>query len=323
MKDYEKLEADVVKLLTKHYSKGRGGHKVDKVIEHYNAGDLSIGGCWSVWQTREASAHYQVESDGDSGQLVWDGNTSWNCGVWEQNQRSIGIEHANKADGTITEECLDEGAHITAAICRKYGLGRPEWLKNVFPHKYFKSTSCPGQIYGRQKDDYIERAQYWYDRMGGKDVQKPAATKPSTESQGSSKGLGDYRYWGPKVTREMQRQCGTEVDGVVSRQPTSNRRYAQNCDTTSWIFTSKLKTSSGYQGSALVKKLQRRLKDRGWYKGEVDGFAGKKTFKALQGFLIKRGYSCGSYGANGVWGPASNTALCKALEDGIIKKWLS
>ena len=46
---------------------------------------------------------------------------------------------------SITEATLDNGAHLTAALCHLYGLGRPQWLKNVFPHNHFAATSCPGQ----------------------------------------------------------------------------------------------------------------------------------------------------------------------------------
>ena len=163
--NWNTLDADVNKILNKHFTKGRSGKKVNKVVVHYNAGDLSIDGCYSVWQTREASAHYQVESGGRIGQLVWDSDTAWHASNWDANCTSIGIEHANKADGTITEVCLDAGAHLVAAICKYFGLGRPQWLVNVFPHKYFAATSCPGQIYGSQKDAYIQRAQKWYDQM--------------------------------------------------------------------------------------------------------------------------------------------------------------
>ena len=190
MKNWEKCEADVVKLLNKHYTKGRGGRRIQYVVVHYNAANLTIGGCWSVWQTRVASAHYQVEDDGTIGQLVWDSNTAWHASNWDANCKSIGIEHANMPDGTITEATLDNGAHLTAALCHLYGLGRPQWLKNVFPHKHFAATSCPGQIYGSQRQAYIERAQYWYDRMAGKDVEKPgSSSKPST---GSAPRPGKY-----------------------------------------------------------------------------------------------------------------------------------
>lgn len=142
MKNWENLEADVDKILTVHFTKGRQGNSINKVVVHYNAGDLTVEGCYSVWQTRAASAHYQVESGGRIGQLVWDSNVGWHASDWQANLTSIGIEHANKPDGTITDECLDNGAHLVAAICKKYKLGRPEWLKNVFPHKYFAATSC-------------------------------------------------------------------------------------------------------------------------------------------------------------------------------------
>lgn len=182
--DFDTVTADVDKMLTTHFTSGRGGKDVEMVVVHYNAGNLTVEGCHSVWQSRPASAHYQVESGGRVGQLVWDRDTAWHAGDFDVNQRSIGIEHANMADGTITEQCLDSGAHLVAALCREYGLGRPEWLKNVFPHKHFSPTACPGQIYASQKDAYIQRAQHWYDVMTGAaaEPEKPATPLPAVLS---------------------------------------------------------------------------------------------------------------------------------------------
>lgn len=409
MKNWEKIEADVNKILTKHYSSGRGGRKVNKIIVHYNAGDLSVEGCYSVWQTRAASAHYQVESSGRIGQLVWDKDTAWHCGVFSQNQQSIGIEHANKSGGTITEACLDNGAHLVAALCKHYGLGRPQWLKNVFPHKYFKATSCPGQIYGSQKNAYIQRAQAWYDYMvnGG---DKPSSGNSGSSDSGSSNGgsgsssykeytntgfggkyecngdvvnvrtapnlsaeivatykkgqtvtiddwycindgyvwgrytggtsgkkryiaigkptgkadsndlflkvknsieLGSLKYWGPKFTAELQRQLGTDQDGIVSRQPSSNKKYLPNTDITSWKFYSSAANYKG--GSAMVKALQEKVGST------ADGFMGKNTVKSLQKWLITKGYSCGKSGADGVMGEDTCNAVGLALQDEAFK----
>lgn len=163
--DWNTLTADVTKIVPVHYTSGRGGNQIRFVGIHYNAGNLTVEQCYNVWLTREASAHYQVESRGRIGQLIWDGDTAWALGNFPANQKSINIEHANNPDGTINEIVLDKGAHLTAAVCKYYGLGRPEWDVNVFPHNHFSSTSCPGQIYGSQKDAYIQRAQYWYDQM--------------------------------------------------------------------------------------------------------------------------------------------------------------
>lgn len=176
--NFETLDMDVNCILDKHFSEGRGGKPVSFVGIHYNAGNLTVEGCYSVWQTREASAHIQVESSGRSGQLVWDRDTAWALGNFDKNQRSINIEHANMADGTITEQALDVGAHIVAGYCKLYGLGRPEWGVNVIPHKAISPTSCPGEIYGSQKDAYIQRAQHWYDVMTG--AVQPEPEEPET-----------------------------------------------------------------------------------------------------------------------------------------------
>lgn len=186
--DWENLNADVNKILNVHYSSGRFGRSIEHVVIHYNAGNLSVEGCYSVWQSREASAHYQAEDDGRIGQLVWDRNTAWHAGNWNENCRSIGVEHANQADGTVTEACLDAGAHLVAAICKYYGLGRPEWRKNVFPHWDFQSTSCPGELGRSQNAAYMARAQAWYDAMCN-GAERPSAggdSSPSAEAGGSS-----------------------------------------------------------------------------------------------------------------------------------------
>ena len=270
MKDWKNLEADVNKLLTKHYTKGRGGYKVEFVVVHYNAGNLTINGCYSVWQTREASAHYQVEDDGDIGQLVWDGNTAWHAGDWVANCKSIGIEHANLKDGTITEATLDNGAHLVAAICIDYGLGRPEWGKNVFPHKHFSATSCPGQIYGKQKSAYIKRAQYWYDKMTGADV--------PDEPEAEDEKLTVDGLWGPKTTLRLQQVIGAPVkDGIISSQNAYWKGDCPGC-TDGWAWR-----DSGFTGSKTMKKLQKKVGV------DQDGLFGEDTINALISRYMKKG----------------------------------
>lgn len=185
--DWNTLTADVTKIVPVHYTSGRGGNQIRFVGIHYNAGNLTVEQCYNVWLTREASAHYQVESRGRIGQLIWDGDTAWALGNFPANQKSINIEHANNPDGTINEIVLDKGAHLTAAVCKYYGLGRPAWNVNVFPHKHFSATSCPGQIYGSQKDAYIQRAQYWYDQMMAPEPEP----EPTTPLPDALKGYTD------------------------------------------------------------------------------------------------------------------------------------
>ena len=37
MKDWAKCEADVVKLMNKHFTKGRDGSRIQHIVVHYNA----------------------------------------------------------------------------------------------------------------------------------------------------------------------------------------------------------------------------------------------------------------------------------------------
>ena len=181
MKNWDTLEADATMILNKHFTVGRGGNTINKVVIHHNGGNLSIAGCYSVWQTREASAHYQVESSGRIGQLVWDANTAWHAGNGPANRTSIGIEHADITNSPwwVSEAALDNGAHLTAALCKYYKLGRPRWRKNVFPHRDFYATACPASLSGGQNSAYMKRAQLWYDRMTGK---KPSPTPAPTST---------------------------------------------------------------------------------------------------------------------------------------------
>ncbi|MDT3768152.1 N-acetylmuramoyl-L-alanine amidase [Gleimia hominis] len=180
MKNWDTLEADQNLILSKHYTPGRNGRRIDKVIIHHNAANLSIQGCYDVWQNRPASAHYQVQSNGRIGQLVWDRDTAWHAGHWDANITSIGIEHADTSSNPwiVSEACLDNGAHLVAAVCKHYSLGRPQWGKNVYGHRDFTATECPASLAGSQHKAYMTRAGAWYDHMSG-NTPAPAPAKPT------------------------------------------------------------------------------------------------------------------------------------------------
>ena len=53
---------DVV-ILTDNYD-SRNGSQIDKITIHHMAGNLTAEECGYVFQTREASANYGIDSDG-------------------------------------------------------------------------------------------------------------------------------------------------------------------------------------------------------------------------------------------------------------------
>lgn len=193
--DFENLQADVNMILPTHYSSGRSGCSIDKVILHHNMGDLSVESCYNIWLNREASAHYQVESSGRIGQLVNDWDTAWHAGDWDANCTSIGIEHADCCMDPyrISDECAEAGAHLTAAICLYYNLGRPTWGINVFGHSDFQATACPAslKVGGADHDRYMNRAQEWYDAMlSGTSASGSIESSGTTENETYPNSLG-------------------------------------------------------------------------------------------------------------------------------------
>lgn len=165
--NWNELSADV-NMWIGNFDEGRGGSALDRVVIHHNAGKaMTHAGVYGAFTNNGTSAHYNVDIDGNICQFVHDSDTAWHCpGV---NKKSIGIEHANcsGAEGgwDVGDETIDAGAHLTAAICRAYGLGRPEWRSNVFPHSDFYSTACPASLRDKYSGEYIEKAQEYYDNL--------------------------------------------------------------------------------------------------------------------------------------------------------------
>lgn len=192
MKNWNTLEPDQYRLMNKHFTPGRGGQTIDKVVIHHNAGVLSIDQIWAAWQDRQASAHYQVEVGGRIGQLVNDWDTAWHAANLAVNQSSIGIEFANSAgagaDWPISDKTIEEGAHLVAAICRHYKLGRPTAGTNVRFHREFTQTACPYHLApgGKYHNTLMSRARYWYDQMSKPGGGLPSAVKPTLPGGSSS-----------------------------------------------------------------------------------------------------------------------------------------
>lgn len=268
MRNWGSLDPDLYMLLDRHYTAGRPGGGIKMVVLHYNAADLTVEGCHSVWQSRPASAHYQVESGGRIGQLVRDRDTAWHAGYWAANVRSIGIEHANRPDGTVSDACLEAGAHLTAAICRAYGLGRPSWMGNVFPHSRFAATSCPGELQRSQRDRYMGRAQEWYDAMATGGAPSAPAPAPAPAGKVRAPGIDEDGIWGSATSAALQRLVGTPADEEIWHQWEGHRGILPGC-VGGWRFD---RTGSG---SPAIRGLQAALGV------PVDGIVGPDTANAI------------------------------------------
>jgi N-acetylmuramoyl-L-alanine amidase len=205
-----------------NYSQGRS-QRVREIVLHHNAGHGVDP--FDTWQTREASAHYQVWGDGRIDNLVRLTDTAWHA--HEANDYSVGIEHENASgppDWPIADAGLHASAKLVGYLCAKLDLGVPRYHVNVTTHNAIESdgvgvdsgTACPGPYFlralGNPTHWYWTEARDAYKRaLGGsasipapttedhmalsdEDVQKIAAAvwayqivNPATEKSGSAK----------------------------------------------------------------------------------------------------------------------------------------
>lgn len=163
----------------------------------------------------------------------------------------------------------------------------------------FISNTEDVKIFNTRMDDIAKGILNCFGIGSGSAV-PPAQNKPAqtTPPQKEEKLKVDGR-WGINTTKETQRFLKTIVDGIVSRQPSSNRKYLKNAFMDSWQFTSNYKG-----GSAMIKALQRLIG------AKVDGYFGKESVKALQRFLNKHGFNLK---VDGYMGPDTVCAWQKYL----------
>ena len=141
--------------VNKHYDVGRGGKRVNKIVIHHAATTDFDGIARTFNGDREASAHYAVGRNHNVDALVSEANTAWHCGNYPANQTSVGIENVNSSGAPnwdIAPETFDTLVELVRDIAARQGLGKLVVGQNLFGHRDFMATACPGQLYGRLQE---------------------------------------------------------------------------------------------------------------------------------------------------------------------------
>lgn len=191
-------------LVTKHFTAGRQGNKVNKIVIHHAATTDFDGIARTFNGDREASAHYAVGRDNNVDKLVKDTDTAWHCGNWQANLTSIGIENVNSTGAPnwdIADETFNTLVELVRDIRDTSGLGILVVGENLFGHRDFMATACPGKLYDRLQD--------LADRVnGGNDSNK--GETPSPKPAKSNEQLADEVLagdWGNGADRKTNLQA--------------------------------------------------------------------------------------------------------------------
>lgn len=167
--NYDKPVKNLIDALSKT---GHVTHRTDKkksVTLHHNAGRLSHEGVLRVWQTRPASAHFDVDSSGAVCQYVKVNEYAWAVGNGQGNRETISIEMANSATGgnwPVAEVTWKAAARLAGWLFAKVIGSRPT-KENFFFHSHWSSTACAGPYMDSIYNKVLAAAQYCYDYFKG------------------------------------------------------------------------------------------------------------------------------------------------------------
>lgn len=129
-----------------------GMNDVQGIVIHHAAG-TSIEAVAATFShaSRQASAHYAVELD-KAQQYVRESDGAWHAGDWWANTHTIGIENVNATgdpDWLVDERTIETCCELMAEIAARHGLYPLKRNVNVWGHRDFQATYCPGVLYDR------------------------------------------------------------------------------------------------------------------------------------------------------------------------------
>lgn len=144
--DYDKPITDYIPELSATGHVTHQSFTKKSVTMHHNGGVLSMAGVLSTWKTRAASAHFDVDLNGNIAQFVKVTEYAWATGSTQGNEESISIEMSNSANGgdwPVSDATLASATRLAGWLFANVIKARPS-TDNFFPHKHWFNTDCPG-----------------------------------------------------------------------------------------------------------------------------------------------------------------------------------
>lgn len=217
--------------------------------------------------------------------------------------RKMGVKSAQRGDIYLNEKCH------TAVCVSPYGSARGDLLAQFSISEKGTVTGTKGDQTGRESNIKAYYSYPWDGTLYWLGDGKTLNGSNTEVADNAVPSLGDTRYFGPKMAKELQRQLGTTADGVISGQWRANERYLWACD------RGVIEYVKGGVGSNAVRALQDKVGCKVYpvVGGVQARQMGSGTVFKHQQWLIAQGISCGSSGADGYQGRDTNVGIGQAL----------
>lgn len=188
---YDKPVKDLIDELSATGHVTHTAYTKKSVTLHHNAGRLSHEGVLKVWQTRPASAHFDVDAVGAVAQYVKVNEYAWATGNTTGNRESISIEMANSTlspEWGVSETTWKSACRLAGWLFAKVVKARPS-ASNFFYHHHWYATACAGPYMDKVYSQALAEAQRWYDYF----------TKPATAPAPAPKPIPGATYTGSRT----------------------------------------------------------------------------------------------------------------------------
>lgn len=133
----------------------RQGNKVSRIIIHHMAGNLSLETLGKVFETREGSATYGIDVNGNIGRYLDESLRPWTSSSWDADKCAVTIEVANDGgapDWHVSDASINALIELCTDICRRNGITSLNYTGdkngNLHMHKWYAATACPGPYLG-------------------------------------------------------------------------------------------------------------------------------------------------------------------------------
>ena len=265
--------------------------KAESITVHNTWNDASAENevKYMIGNNKKVSFHIAVD-DKEAVQGIPLDRNAWHAGDGngKGNRSSIGVEICHsKSGGERFAKAERNAAELIAGMLKERGWG----IDRVKKHQDWSGKYCPHRTLDLGWQRFLNMVREY---LGGKPApSKPVA--PPKPNKPTNNKINVDGSWGQATTKALQKILGTKQDGIVSNQPTINRKYLYSASSTSWQFK-----KTGYSaGSNMIRALQKLIG------AKVDGWFGKNSVITLQRFLKVK--------ADGSMGPATVRALQKYI----------
>lgn len=221
-------------------------YRKDSVTLHHNGGRLSHQGVLDVWKVRPASAHFDIDGDGDACQYAAVPWYAWAVGNTIGNMRTISIEMANKTLGPaweVAEITWQRAARLAGWLFAKV-IGKAPSASNFFMHSHWSATACAGPYVAKMWSKIQAEALRWYSHFKG----RPTGAAPKPVHQQAASAIPKALQRRPRLAVDGKLGPGTITEWqIINRTPVDGRISVPS------LLVKAVQTFLNKQGEHLVR----------------------------------------------------------------------